>query len=100
MDETELDVRLNKLTHPRVTVQSIEGKIESIDYVSVKADPNTVGTLCIITMKNGWVSTGFSAPASPENFDPEIGKHYAYQKAFEPLWQLEGYLLKESLHRG
>jgi hypothetical protein len=42
-------------------------------------------------------STGFSAPASPENYDEEVGKRYAYDNAFKPLWQLEGYLLREQL---
>ena len=48
-------------------------------------------------MKNGWVSTGFSAPADARNFDAKVGDRYAYDNAFKPLWQLEGYLLREAL---
>jgi hypothetical protein len=83
--------------HPRVTEGSIKAKIKSVDYTAL-AISETLGTLCIITMQNGWVSTGFAAPVSTENFDAEVGKRYAYENAFKPLWQLEGYLLRETLH--
>jgi hypothetical protein len=78
---------------PRVTEESISAKIKNVAYMKVM----NCGTLCVITMENGWVSTGFSAPASPENYDEEVGKRYAYDNAFKPLWQLEGYLLREQL---
>jgi hypothetical protein len=41
---------------------------------------------------------GKAAPASPENFDPEVGKRYAYEDAFRELWPLEGYVLCTKLH--
>ena len=82
-------------THPRVTEESIKEKIASVVYTA----PTQFSTLCIITMKNGWISTGFSAPADERNFDWEVGKRYAYENAFKPLWQLEGYLLRELLSK-
>lgn len=89
-------------TAPRVTVEHIERKIAHVTYFKmrqgVEGDDHSAGTLCVITMQNGWASTGFSAPSSPENFDFEVGKRYAYENAFKPLWQLEGYLLREELH--
>jgi hypothetical protein len=81
------------LPNVRVTEQSIKDKIEKVEYYTV----NETGTLCMIQMKNGWISTGFSAPADPGNFDPAIGQRYAYEQAFRPLWQLEGYLLRDKL---
>lgn len=85
-------------TAPRVTEDSITAKIAHVSYQAVASyDTSALGTLCIITMKNGWISTGFSAPADPRNYDFEVGKRYAYENAFKPLWQLEGYLLKEKL---
>lgn len=80
-------------TAPRVTEESIRAKIASVEFVRV----GDQGTLCVITMRNGWTSTGFSAPADARNFDEEVGKRYAYDHAFRPLWQLEGYLLRERL---
>ncbi len=79
--------------HPRVTEESITKKIASIEYIKV----GDTGTLCIFTMKNGWTQTGYSAPADERNYDAEVGKRYAYDNAFKPLWQLEGYLLREIL---
>lgn len=81
-------------TAPKVTQESIEAKIASVEYQRVGG----LGTLCVITMNNGWISTGFSAPASAENYDPKVGERYAYDNAFKPLWQLEGYLLRSQLH--
>lgn len=80
--------------NPKVTEDSIKEKIAHIEYIPVE---NT-GTLCVITMKNGWMSTGFSAPADPRNFDTKVGERYAYDHAFKPLWQLEGYLLRQRLY--
>jgi len=80
-------------TAPRVTEDYIRGRIASVDYMRV----SDCGTVCVITMVNGWVTTGFSAPADTRNFDEEVGKRYAYENAFRPLWQLEGYLLRERL---
>lgn len=81
-------------TAPRVTEESITAKIASVCYIQ---EGDTGLTVCIITMRNGWMSTGISAPASLANYDPEVGKRYAYDNAFKPLWQLEGYLLRERL---
>ena len=82
-------------TFPKVTEESIKAKIANVDYHWVGED--YTGTICIITMKNGWTSTGFSKCADPRNHDEEVGKRYAYDSSFKPLWQLEGYLLRESL---
>ena len=54
-------------------------------------------TFCVIILKNGFTVTGESACASPENFDPEIGKKIAYENARNKIWMLEGYLLKQKL---
>src|SRR5262245_13931105 len=80
-------------TAPRVTEDSIKGKIFKVDYFT-----HDVMTVCIITMCNGFSVVGKSAPASRVNFDAEVGKRYAYDDAFKQLWPLEGYLLRERLH--
>lgn len=82
--------------HPRVTEESITAKIAGVEYQQISG----FGTLCIIRMKNGWMSTGFSAPADLRNFDAAVGRRYAYDNAFKTLWQLEGYLLRERLAQG
>ena len=35
--------------------------------------------------------------ASPENFDPEIGRKIARQNAVQKIWPLMGYALKDKL---
>ena len=54
-------------------------------------------TWCVLVLKNGFTVTGESACVSPENFDAEVGRKIARQKAVDKIWQLEGYLLKSQL---
>ncbi len=82
-------------TAPRVTEAGIKDKIDKAEYVM-----HDQLTICILTMTNGFMVQGVSAPASPENFDAEVGKRYAFDNAFKQLWPLEGYLLREKLAFG
>ena len=80
-------------TAPRVSEASIKNKIARVDYIN-----HELLTICIITMSNGFMVNGVSAPASSANYDTEVGKRYAFENAFKQLWQLEGYLLRQKLH--
>lgn len=80
-------------TAPRVTLESMQAKIVSEDYIVHEG----ILTLCIIKMQNGFYVVGESAPASPENFDAELGRKFAYENAIRQLWKLEGYALREKL---
>ena len=81
-------------TAPNITKESIEARIASVTYHHVDHL-----TICVIQMVNGFFQMGKAAPASPENYDPEVGKRYAYEDAFRGLWQLEGYALCEKLYQ-
>ncbi|GHM31555.1 hypothetical protein ECZU45_53420 [Escherichia coli] len=59
--------------------------------------PGAVQTICVLVLCNGFIVTGESACASPENFDAEIGRKVARKNAIEKIWPLEGYLLKQKL---
>lgn len=83
-------------TAPRVTLEQMVRDMRAVDYI-VHED---VLTLCIIKMANGFYIVGESAPASPENFDAELGRKFAYENAVKQLWKLEGYALRERLARG
>jgi hypothetical protein len=83
-------------TAPKVTKESIEAKIAHVEHTRPFFENPTM-TVCAITMRNGFTVTGISAPASPENFDEQVGQRYAYDDAFKKLWQLEGYLLRSRL---
>lgn len=100
----------SKATHPRVSLDDMKAKIAGQHYftadqgvttaentVSYEGDPLRLLTICILVMRNGFTVIGKSAPASPENFDPEKGKLFAYEDAIKQLWPLEGYALRERL---
>jgi hypothetical protein len=84
-------------TAPRVTEEAIKAKIASVEYA--RPFNNNKMTLCVITMANGFMALGKSAPVSEANFDAQVGEYYAYEDAFKQLWQLEAYLLLERMTR-
>jgi len=107
------DYSAAQATAPRVSLADMVGKIvgefyftgnqalqainqaDGADYPYVHA--LDVLTICILVMCNGFTIIGKSAPASPENFDAEKGRRFAYEDAIKQLWPLEGYALRERL---
>ena len=79
----------------RLTADDLQALIVDVDY---HVFPGTTLTVCCITLKNGFNVTGESACASPEFFDAEAGQDLARKKAFEKIWALEGYLLRQRLY--
>lgn len=122
--QVEQEIQAKNLNAPRITPEHIGSVIVSEHYftaaqgdakaiedwafvngslngAAVRPVPKALEllTFCVLVLKNGFTVTGESACASPENFDPEIGKSIAYDNAREKIWLLEGYLLKENLHK-
>lgn len=108
MSTIEEDIIAKNLTAPRVTPQRIQDVIADCHYFTAAEGvigsgdanpPTALGllTFCVLVLKNGFTVTGESACASPENFDPEIGRKIARQNAENEIWALEGYLLKQRL---
>lgn len=62
-------------------------------------DPLDLLTICILVTRNGFTVIGKSAAASPENFDAEKGRVFAFEDAVKQLWPLMGYELRERLYR-
>jgi len=52
-------------------------------------------TVCVLTTKAGFTVIGHSAPASPENFNEELGRQLAYENAFRQLWPLFAFAMLE-----
>ena len=73
-----------------VTIEKIENTILKEDYIKVGL--KTV--IAVLTLKNSFEIIGTSACVDPNNFDFEIGKKYAREKAIDQIWMLEGYLLQ------
>ena len=93
-EKLEHELQAKGLNAPRLNPQAISDTILAEQFYVF---PGTVMTVCCLTLQNGFNVIGTSAPASPENFDAEIGKTIARNKAVEQIWQLEGYLLKTKL---
>lgn len=87
--------RVETKTHPRVKPEDIEARIKDIAYLRHRHM-----TICIITMLNGNMVVGESAPVDPRNYDQDVGERMAYETAFKKLWPLESYLLAERIASG
>lgn len=56
-------------------------------------------TICVIILKNTMKVVGVNeGPVSESNFDSEIGKKIARQKAIDQIWPMLGYELRTKLH--
>ena len=125
-DAIEQEIKAKGLTAARVTPADIEANIVSEHYftagdglvgvqaacdaegkrlgdtvvVGVKEVPGELDllTFCVLLLRNGFTVTGESACASPENFDPELGRKIARTNAVNKVWPLMGYALKQRLH--
>jgi len=95
-NEIEKEIRNKGLNAPRLTPDLIDEAIISEQY---HVFPETTLTVCALTLRNGYIVTGESAAASPENFDKAIGRKIARDNARNKIWSLEGYLLRERLSK-
>lgn len=96
-------------TAPRVALVDIEAAIGGVYYTTGQravADealsaehlqPLGLLTICILVMRNGFTVIGKSAPASPENFNADLGRRFAYEDAIRQLWPLMGFALRDRL---
>ena len=88
VDFTQEDLPPARPDLQKLTSEDLEALIEAVEYTSV---PASTATVCVLRLHCGFIVTGQSACLNPEDFDLEIGKDIAYEKAFEKLWDLEGY---------
>lgn len=79
----------------RVTEDDVDNAIVAEQYYVF---PGTTVTVCCLTLHNGFNTTGESACVVKANFDPEVGKKLARQRAREEVWQLLGYQLAQGIH--
>lgn len=99
---------------PRVTMEDIEANIASERYGTgadlTVLNRSTVGvppmsaslellTICVLVLRNGFTVVGTSACASPANFNAEIGRRLARERAIDQIWPLMGYDLRTQLFR-
>ena len=90
----EMQEFLDKRTGPHITKDDIKKRIGAVDFTN-----NGLMTICVITLDNGFKVVGTSNCVSKENFNPQIGETLAHNNAFDQLWGLFGFLLREDLYR-
>lgn len=101
-NDVEKAIQEKGLTAPRVTLEQINKLLDDVIYHAYVV-PDTTTTVAVAYLaSNGFtLACEFSACASPENFEEEIGaaiaKARAYDAARNKLWELEGYALKKEL---
>lgn len=91
----EAEIKAKGLNAPRQTPEMIDSVIAGAEYTVMGG----VVTICALTLRNGFTVIGHSAPASAANFNAELGRQIAFNKAREQIWALEGYLLRQRIHQ-
>lgn len=92
--QIENEIQAKGLNAPRLTPALIDAAIVSEQY---HVFPGTTLTVCALTLVNGFIVTGESAAASPENFDQAIGRKISRENARNKIWAFEGYTLRNAL---
>lgn len=78
----------------KITPEMIEAEIVRTQYHVFEGSCLTV---CALTLTNGFVVTGESACAVPENFDATLGQDIARANAINKIWPLMGFRLRDQL---
>ena len=91
----EQEIKDKGLNAPRLTPEHIDEQIRAVAFHHF---PGTATTVCLLTLRNGFTVTGYSACASAKNFDEAIGRKIAFANARGKIWELEGYLLRDWIH--
>lgn len=112
----EQEIQSKGLSAPRITPADLQASIASEHYFTAAEGNNASSlppevqppapsnhplnllTFCVLVLRNGLTVTGESACASPENFDPELGRKIARENAVSKIWPLMGYELRSQLH--
>ncbi|SRR6266567_5044408 len=90
----EKEIQAKGLTALRITPERIDSVIAGEQY---HVFTGSCLTVCCLTLANGFTVVGESACVSPKNFNEELGRKIAREKARDKIWALEGYLLRDNL---
>ena len=108
----EQEIQAKGLTAARVTPADIEANIASEHYFTALdgvegatgswngGDSYALGliTICVLITRNGVRLVGVNeGPVSIQNFDADMGRRMARQKAIDQLWPMLGYELRTKL---
>lgn len=91
--QIENEIQAKGLTAPRLTPAAVDAAIAGEEYAVFSGRL----TVCVLTLANGFLVTGESSCVDAANFDAELGKKLARQKARDKIWELEGYRLRQKI---
>lgn len=80
-----------------VTQQQIDRLIEEAKVDIQTAFGKT--TIVSVQLKNGFVFVESSSCVEPANYNESMGADICLERIKNKLWELEGYLLQETLYR-
>ena len=73
------------------------GAVTLADVPATECKTLELLTFCVLVLQNGFKVIGDSACVSPENFDAELGRKYAREKAISKMWEPMGYALMDKM---
>lgn len=95
-EKIESLIQSKNLTAPRVTNDFIESIVGHIAYELL---PSGHATVCQITLINGYTVEAISSVMSRENYDEEVGRIRAYEKAIEKVKDAAALLITERMYQ-
>ena len=85
----------------RVLKADIDALYKKLSFITGKVSDTRI--VCTAYLDGFAIADGFSSTIDPKTFDEEIGCKIALKncslKAYDKLWELEGYLLSRALNR-
>ncbi len=76
----------------------ISDNVPMFEDAQEPTSPLHLVTCCLLITRNGTKLFGVNeGPVSPENFDADMGRRMARQKAIDQLWPMLGYELRTKL---
>jgi hypothetical protein len=109
-DPIQNEIEEKGLNAPRVRPEDLEAEILAETYFTAADGATASGeayhdslaclTFCVLVLKNGFTTVGYTKCVSPENFDAEIGKKIARKNALRQLWPLLGFRLADRIADG
>lgn len=77
----------------KVTAQDVTDAIERFDYQRVEG---TGVTICVATLRNGATVVGHNhGPIDSAEFNQQTAEKLSKEMAFQKVWELENYLLRQ-----
>ena len=79
----------------KITKEFLESEIQEVKYTQMSDRL----THCLIITKSGFLFSGESVVVDAANFNKELGEKYAYEQAFNSMWQPYGFWLHQKLNK-